>query len=53
MVLIRPVRNTIYEVSDSVAAPRGGGTGGIRPPNSQKSAKTVNEKWHKISWVFV
>ena len=30
-----------------------GGTGGIRPPNSQKSAKIVKEKWHKISWVYL
>ena len=37
----------------AVAAPRGG-LGGIRPPpNSQKSAKIVKEKWHKISMVYL
>ena len=37
----------------TVAAPRGG-LGRIRPPpNSQKSAKIVKEKWHKISWVYL
>ena len=31
----------------------GGGLRGICPPRSQKSAKIVKEKWHKIRWVYL
>ena len=43
----------IFFMPQAVAVPRGEGTWGDLPPKSQNSAKIVEERWHRISWVYL